>query len=236
MTYSIIYNNKSNEELDIEIVKRPAIPFPTRKFKEKEIEGHGGNYYIDTDTYEDMTISIEFNFVEDDLDNIRTKIIRVKNWIEHIEDDKLMLSDDPNVFYKVCKSELSEVTYQDLYEIQNFTINFTVRAYQYLLNGRKEIKLQNILFNHYDISKPIFRIVGNGACVFNVNGNVVNCNVNGQLTINTEFDKILESNGSYAIGKTDKKKIQDLYLKKGKNIFSWSSGFTIYITPNIRTL
>lgn len=236
MNYNIIYNNKSNEELDIEIVKRPTIPFPARKFKEKTIEGHDGNYYIDTGTYEDMPISIEFNFVEDDLDNIRAKVRSIKNWIENIEDDKLILSDDPGVFFRVCKSELSEVTYQDLYEIQNFTINFTVRAYQYLLNGIKEIQLQNILFNHYDISKPTYRIVGNGTCILNINSNIINCNVNGQLTINTEFDKILEANSSYAIGKTDIKKIQDLYLKKGKNIFSWSSGFTIYIIPHWRTL
>lgn len=236
MGYSIVFNNKSNEELDIEIVKRPVIPIPNRRYKEIPIEGHDGNYYIDEETYEDMIISIEFNFVENDLDNIRSRARNIKNWIEDMRDDKLILSDDPSVFYKVCKAELSEITYQDLYEIQNFTINFTVRAYQYLLNGKKEIQLPTILFNHYDKSKPTYRIVGNGACVLNINNTTVNCTINGQLQINTEFDKILNSDNTLAVGKTNIKKMQDLYLQKGKNIFNWTSGFTIYIVPNWRTL
>ncbi len=236
MGYYIIYNNKSNEELDIEVVKRPIIPVPIRRFKEIPIEGHDGNYYIDEETYDDITFPIEFNFVENDLDNIRSKVRNIKNWIEDMKDNKLILSDDPSVFYKVCKAELSEITYQNLYEIQNFNINFTVRAYQYLLHGQKEITLQNVLFNHWDISKSVFRIVGNGNCVLNINDIVVNCNVTGQLTINTEFDKILNSSNTLAIGVTDIKKMQDLYLQKGKNIFSWTSGFTVYVTPNWRTI
>lgn len=236
MKYSIIYNNKSNEELDIEVVKRPTVPVPTRNFKEIYIEGHDGNYYIDEETYNDMIISIEFNFVENDLDNIRTRVRNIKNWIEDMQDNKLILSDDPSVFYKVCKAELSEISYQDLYEIQNFAINFTVRGYQYLLNGKREIQLPSLLFNHWDKCKPIYRIVGNGACVLNINNTIVNCTVNGQLTINTEFDKILNSDNTLAVGKTNIKKMQDLYLQKGKNIFNWTSGFTIYIVPNWRTL
>lgn len=236
MKYSIIYNNKSNEELDIEVVKRPVIPFPTRKYKELSVERRDGNYYIDEETYDDMIISIEFNFIESDLDNIRPRVRNIKNWIEDIQDDKLILSDDPNMFYKVCKVELGEFTYQDLYEIQSFTINFTVRAYQYLVIGKKEIQLSSVLFNYYDKSKPIYRIVGNGSCVLNINNIMVNCTVNGRLTINTEFDKILNSNNTLALGVTNIKKMQDLFLQKGKNIFSWTNGFKIYIIPNWRTL
>lgn len=236
MGYDVIYNNKSNDELDIEVIKRPIIPVPNRKFREIPIDGHDGNYYIDEETYSDITFPIEFNFVENDLDNIRPRVRNIKKWIEDIQDDKLILSDDPSVFYKVCKAELSEITYQDLYEIQNFNINFTVRAYQYLLHGQKEMTLQSVLFNHWNKSKPIYRIVGNGNCTLNINGTIVNCTVNGQLTINTEFDKILNSDNTIAIGKTNIKKMQDLYLQKDKNTFSWTNGFTIYITPNWRTI
>lgn len=231
-----MYNNKSNEDLDIEVVKRPTIPFPTRNFKEISIDGHDGKYYIDEETYDDMTISIEFNFTENDLDNIKPRVRNIKNWIENMQDNKLILSDDPSTFYEVCKAELSEVTYQDLYEIQNFTINFTVRAYQYLLNGKKEIKINGVLFNHWNMCKPIYHITGNGSCNLSVNGITVICNVNNTLIIDTEFDKVLNSCGTLAIGVTNIKAMQDLYLKNGKNNITVSNGFDLYIKPNYRTI
>lgn len=234
--YYIVFNKKSNEELDIKVTKRPFIPVPSRRFKDIEIKGHDGKYYVDEETYDDIVISVEFNFIENDLDNIRSRVRNIKNWIENIKDNKLILSDDPVGFYKVSKVELSEVSYENLYEMQNFTVNFTCKPYQYLTTGQKEIILPNILFNHWNESKPTYRIVGIGTCVFNINNIVVNCNVNGELIIDTEFDKILNSDRTLAIGKTNIKRMQDLYLQEKRNTFNWTSGFTIYITPKWRTL
>lgn len=236
MGYYIIFNKISNEELDIEVTKRPFIPIPHRRFKEIDIKGHDGKYYVDEETYDDIVIPVEFNFIENDLDNIRSRVRNIKSWIENIKDDKLVLSDDPVGFYKVCKAELSNITYENLYEIQNFTVNFTCKPHQYLASGQKEIKLQNVLFNNWDKCKPIYRIVGSGACVFNINNTIVNCNINGEIIIDTEFDKILNSDRTLAIGKTDIKKMQDLHLQKKINTFTWSNGFTIYITPKWRTI
>ncbi|NFN20126.1 phage tail protein [Clostridium botulinum] len=236
MSYSIIFNKICNLDLDIDIIKRPIIPFPTKRITPKDVPGHDGSYYIDEETYEDMIIPIEFNFVENDLDIIKSKVRNIKKWIDNIEDEKLILSDDPEMFYKVCKVELSEIAYEDLYEIQKFTVNFIVRPHQYTLKGQRQTELKNILFNHYDMSKPIFIITGNGKCIFKVNDTTINCTVTNKLVINTEFDKILESDGSFAIGKTDIKSMQDLYIKAGKNTFSWSSGFKVYIITNLRTI
>ncbi|NFN17828.1 phage tail protein [Clostridium botulinum] len=236
MSYSIAFNKRCNLDLDLEIIKRPIIPFPTKRITPKDVPGHDGSYYIDEETYEDMIIPIEFNFVENDLDIIKSKVRNIKKWIDNIEDEKLILSDDPEMFYKVCKVELSEIAYEDLYEIQKFTVNFIVRPYQYTLKGQKQLELKNILFNHYSISKPTYIIIGNGQCTFKVNDTIINCTVTNRLTINTEFDKILESNGSFAIGKTNIKSMQNLYIKHGKNTFSWSSGFKAYIITNLRTI
>ncbi len=236
MKYNIMYNNKINEELDIEVVKRPVIPIAIRRFKTIEIEGHDGNYYIDEETYEDIVISIDFNFVENDLDNIRQRVRNIKKWIEDMQDNKLILSDDQSVFYKVCKAELSEVTYADLYEIQSFSINFTCKAHIYTMQGQKELKINGVLFNYWDKCKPIYRITGTGNCVLNVNGNIVNCDVTNQLTINSEYDKILNSSNTIAIGSTDIKIMQDLYLIEGKNTITITSGFDLYVKPNFRSI
>ncbi|NFE93717.1 distal tail protein Dit [Clostridium botulinum] len=236
MSYSIIFNKICNLDLDIDIIKRPIIPFPTKRISPKEVPGKDGCYYVDEGTYEDMIIPIEFNFIENDLDNIKPKVRNIKKWIDNIDDEKLILSDDPDMFYKVCKVELSNIEYEDLYEIQKFTVSFTVNPYQYTLKGQKQIELKNILFNHYDTSKPIYIVVGNGNCTFKINDAVINCKVNNKLIINTEFDKILESDGSFAIGKTNIKYMQNLYITHGKNTFSWSSGFKVYIITNLRTI
>ncbi|MFT8349465.1 distal tail protein Dit [Clostridium saccharoperbutylacetonicum] len=236
MAYNIIFNNKSNEELDIQVTKRPFIPVPTRRFKEIEIKGHDGKYYLDEETYDDIIIPTDFSFIENDLDNIRSRVRNIKYWIENVKNNRLILSDDPDVFYKVCKAELGNVTYENLYEIQNFTVNFTCKSYQYLITGQKEIQLQNVLFNHWDKCTPTYRIVGNGICAFSINNTIVNCTVNGELLIDTEFDKILNSDRTLAIGKTDIKRMQDLYLQEKRNTFNWTSGFTIYITPKWRTI
>ena len=236
MSFFIEFNNKNNKSLDIEVVKRPVIPFPTRKITSINVPGRDGSYYNDEEVYEDMVIPISFNFVENKLNNIKARVRRVKSWVENIEDEKLRLSDEPNIFYKVCTAELSEVSYEDLYEIQSFTINFTVRPYQYILKGTKEVPLRNILFNMWRSCEPIYRIVGNGECKFNVNGTIVNCTVNDELIIDTVYDKILEKDKTLAVSKTDIKYMEKLYLLKGKNTFSWSNNFNVYITPNYKTL
>lgn len=236
MSYFIEFNNKQNTALGIEVVKRPAIPFPTRKIAPIDVPGRNGSYYNDDEVYEDMVIPISFNFIENDLSNIRARVREIKSWIEDINDEKLRLSDEPNIFYKVCMVELSEVSYEDLYEIQSFTINFIVNPYQYILKGRKEILLRNILFNLWNRCEPVYRIVGNGQCKLNINGTVVTCTVKDELIIDTVFDKILEKDKTFAVGKTDIKYMESLYLLKGKNTFSWSNGFKVYITPNYRTI
>lgn len=235
MGYFIIYDNKSNLDLEIEVVKRPIIPMPTRKYKVIDIEGHDGSYYEDKEIYENITFLIEFNFVEDNLNNIRNRVRKIKRWIENAKDNKLVLSDNKGYYYNVCKAEMGEVNYGEIYEIQSFNISFTVEPYQYL-SDNQELQLSTIMYNNWDVCQPIYRIVGNGICILNINGIIINCTINGQLIIDTQFDKILNSDRTLAIGKTDIKKMQNLYLKEEENTFSWSSGFTIYIIPNWRSL
>ncbi|NFG42080.1 phage tail protein [Clostridium botulinum] len=236
MSYNIYFNNKSNEDLGIEVIKRPFIPIPKRKIKIIDIEGHDGNYYVDEEAYEDIVITIEFNFVENDLYNIRIRVRQIKKWLDNINNDKLILSDDPEYFFKVCKIESDDFNYENLYKIQQFNVNFICKPHQCLLKGQKEIKVNGVLFNHWDICKPTYRIVGNGNCVLNVNGTIVNCNVSNELIINTEFDKILNADNTLAVEKTDIKAMQDLYLIEGKNNITITNGFKLCIKPNYRTI
>ncbi|NFL39683.1 distal tail protein Dit [Clostridium botulinum] len=238
MSYNIYFNNKSNEDLGIEVIKRPFIPIPKRKIKTIDVEGHDGSYYVDEETYEDIVISIEFNFIENDLYNIRNRIRNIKFWLENIDDNKLKLDDDRSFYYKVKNLEIENFNYEELYEIQKFTVDFIVEPYQYINFSKREKQLYNNSFvtNDWYLSKPIYRLVGSGICDFTVNGTTINCNIDKELIIDTEHDKILAADKKPAIGKTNIKSMQDLYLKHGRNNYSWAGNFKIYYIPNYRVI
>ncbi|OSA88808.1 UNVERIFIED_ORG: phage tail protein [Clostridium botulinum] len=236
MSYDIIFNNMMQSDLDLEIIKRPFIPIPKRKIKTIDISDADGSYYMDNKIYEDIVIQIEFNFIENNLDFIRQRIRNVTFWLENIKDNKLRLMNDFDYYYKVKNVEIENFNYEELYEIQKFTVNFICEPWQYLYFSSKELPINKILYNDFYTCRPIYRIQGNGTCDFTVNGTKVTCNVNKELIIDTEHDKILEADKTFAIGKTNIKAMQDLYLQHGKNIISWSEGFKIFYIPNYRAI
>nr|DAV95486.1 MAG TPA: distal tail protein [Caudoviricetes sp.] len=238
MKFSFQFGDWTNEDFDIEVIKRPTIPLPIKKYKEIEVEGSNGNYYIDTEAYENIEFFIDCNFIECDLDYTREQFRSIQNWLnESIEEDnRLILSDDFEYFYKVKKVEISNISYENVYEIQSFQINFTVEGLKYWINTR-EVQLNSTYRNRGIITKPIYRITGTGNCNFVINGITVNCtNITNGLIIDVKNNKILNADGTRAIGKTNIKNMKLLYLKKGINNFSWSNGFNVYIKPNIKVL
>ncbi|NFE72536.1 phage tail protein [Clostridium botulinum] len=236
MSYDIIFNNMRQSDLDLEIIKRPFIPIPKRKIKTIDISDADGSYYINNEIYEDIIIQIEFNFIENNLDFIRQKIRTITFWLENIKDNRLRLMNDFDYYYKVKNVEIENFNYEELYEIQKFTVNFTCEPWQYLYYSSKELPINRLLYNDFYICKPVYRIQGTGTCNFTVNETKVTCNVNKELIIDTEHDKILEADKTFAIGKTNIKAMQDLYLQHGKNIISWSEGFKIFYIPNYRAI
>lgn len=236
MAYNIVYNGLSNKTLGVEVVKRPIIPIPNKNFNTFNITGQDGNFFEDLETYEDIEIEISFNFVNE-VKDIRNKIRKIKKWLENITDNKLILSDNRGRFYKVKKAELNNFSYDDLYEIQNFTIKFTVDPYEYLDEGLEEITLGSELQNDYSVSKPIYRIEGNGECELTVNDNTIKCTVDsGGININTDLGLIYKNDGTYATNKVKIEEFKDLYLLEDNNTFNWTNGFNVYLIPNFKII
>lgn len=228
----------NNEDYGFEIIKRPLIEFATKRYKEKEIEGHDGNYYIDTNSVNDIIFNIECNFLEENLNECRERIREVNRGLKYSleNSNKLTLNNDDEYYYKVIKYQIKDIGYDDnFYELNKFSIEFTVEGYKYRKSNR-QVKVDEFYRNSCDVSKPVYTIIGNGNCILNINGTIINCNVNNKLTIDTEHDKILEANGTYAIGKTNIKYMQDLYLRHDRNSFSVSNGFELYMIPNLRII
>ena len=233
MVYSMYFNLKHNYELNFKIMKRPSVPSPQRQYTEIDIKGRDGKLYKE-ENLEDVDISIECNFISKTPDEWNEDYRKIKRWINNIKDNKLSFNDDKGYYYKVCKVNIDSL--ERVYKrLGKFNIKITVEPYQYI-EPNQELNLSTSMYNNWDVCQPVYRIIGSGNCVLNVNGTTVNCTVNEQLTIDTRFDKIIEADGNLAIGKTDIKRMQDLYLQEEENNFSWSNGFVIYITPNWRTI
>lgn len=238
--FDIYFNNFLDKDLNIKAIKRPSIPNPKRKYKTVTIEGSDGDLYIDEKCYEDITISVDYNFI--DKRNFYEKCREIKRWINKIEKNKLVFSDDPGVFYKVKKVEISDNIERIYKIIGKFTVKFICDPYTYYANGEDPIILNNnmMLYNDYEITKPIWNIKGEGSITLTVNNNPVLINVGQDVTIDTEYEECFKNDQMIKLVlKTGT--FQDLYLQEGKNTISFSANTGGVITgmeliPNWRTI
>ena len=227
--YYIIFNEKTNVDFNLKIPKRVSKPAPIMNFEEKPVRG-GKTLYVEKG-YSDIEIPVEFNFKTNttwDLD-----FRSIKKWLVNFKDNKLIFSDDIEVFYRVNKVVISS-SERLLKRTGKFIVIFTCDPYVYLSDGEYEIDIDDYIYNNYLESRPIYRIVGEGFLTLAVNENAVKINVGQEVIINTELgltyrDGIINNvslDGNY----------EDLYLVEGDNNFKWSGDFEIYVIPNWRCL
>lgn len=228
--YYLTANNKTSKELKFSIIKRPSIPCPKKKYNKSTEDGVDGDYYEDTGFLEDIEITVSCNFVSN---NFNHDWRRIKRWINNIQDYTLKFSDDKDYFYKFKTVEINEDE-RIIKRIGKFTLKFVCDPYSYLEEGLDEFELPEYLENDYCISKPVFKVEGNGICTFIINGNITQFKVDEYLYIDSngfiykEIGKYLFTN---ALILND---FSDLFLIEGENTFSWSNGFTISMIPNYR--
>ena len=235
--FYLIFNNKDNRNFGIEVKQRPTIPAPEKKTDTIEIPGYDGKYYIDYDTYEDIKIPVEFTLVEEDLDNIKSRYREILSWLNNINDNKLIFSDDIDWTYIVKSVEIDDLDYDEFYEFKTFKVNFVCEAYQYQLRGLKERKVIDIINNSYMKCKPVYRLETTLTTTYTIKINNISVKCKGNIIIDTMHDKILNSSDkTLAVGVTNINNMQDLYLNHGKNIISIPSNVSLFITPNFRSV
>ena len=235
--FYIMFNGKTNLDLDVDIVNKPVIPTPvervdiiTRTNKE--------DVYKHTGVYEDITFPIEFNFDTYDFEEISVKDVlrNMRAWLLTYEDNKLVFSDDIDWYYKVKNIVMSETALQEIEEFGNLTVDFTVAPYQYKLSGLDEISVNGSIINNYFKSCPKYIIKGDGLCTLTVNGNVLKVNVADNTTIDTELGLCVRNDGTYHNVSNNISDYSDFYLKTGDNTITISSRFELKIVPNWRCL
>lgn len=155
-----------------------------------------------------------------------------KEWLYNGIGGRLILSDDPQYFYKV-KNIAIKSTDRFVKTMGEIAVEFTCAGCQYLLEGTKEMNIAQVLDNRYYISHPIYKITGEGACTLTVNGKTMKVNVGQNLTIDTE--RKLSYRQDNAIANTAVTgDYEDMYLFRGKNSITITNGFGLKIIPNWR--
>lgn len=233
-TFNIFYNGESCKDVGLSVISRPTIPVPEREYDTIKVEGRDGELHRDKKTYKDIEIPISFNFVSKTPDVWAQDLRKVKKWLYSGKDNRLILSDDPEYYYKVKKAVMSD-TERTAKRKGKFEIVFTCESYMYRVDGQDEKEIGEYLYNPYMESQPVYKIYGSGEITLEVNGNQVTAEVTEQLNIDTKleicYNAANEISNAALTGK-----YEGLYLKEGDNNFKYTEGFKVALVPNWREL
>lgn len=227
------YNEIRASEVGIKVKERPSIPTPEANVEYITIPGRDGSLTIRDGTLRDIVISVQFTF-KTKPDLFAETFRKAKAWLMARGNGTLKFTDDADFFYRVRNVVIGE-NERTVKRIGEFTADFTCYGCQYLMDGQKEHTPDDVEYNPYFVSHPIYKIEGEGVCNLKVNGNIMKANVGQNLTIDTELMIAYREDGSLA--NTDVSGDYDeLYLMEGENRIDITNGFSLKVIPNWRCL
>lgn len=225
--YFIFFNDTTNLDVNLFIVDRPPKPSPVMEYEKINVP-HGKTLYKELG-YSDIEITISFNFLSKD--SWDHDFRRIKKWLLSKGNNKLKFSDDLEYYYKVNTVTI-DTPERVLKVLGKFDVTFTCDPYVYV--DTDEIELSTVLYNDYLLSKPVYRIVGEGYLTLKINNKTIKANVGQELIINTEKGLCYRQGITNNVALEGR--YEDMFLLEGNNTFSWSNGFKIYLLPNWRCL
>ena len=231
--YIVKRNGKTNTEVGILVKERPAIPAPEYKYETVEIPGRDGSLYSEEGFVDDITIKITFVFACEPA-KWQDLFRKARRWLLSKEDDQLVLGDMSGDYYKVKHTVIGS-SEREVKQVGEFEVEFTCNGYQYLNKGRYEYDKDEVLYNPYSISHPIYYITGNGKCTLAVNGYDFTAEVGQNVTIDTDMMLAYRKDGRI-MNTSVTGDYQELYLQEGDNTIEITEGFSIKVRPNWRCL
>lgn len=183
----LLFNLKFlKQDIGVSIVRRSPAILANKNINVINRVGADGDLYEDLGGRKDIIIPVECNFISD---NPKEVFRRVKHWLNNIEDNKLIFTDDPGWFYKVVNVEIGQMDVK-FKRKGEFTINFTCRGWQYSLDGDEFLEIENntMLYNEYDLAKPLIYLEGNGEITITINNNKFKVMVKDYLYIDSELE------------------------------------------------
>lgn len=233
--YFIVYNDVKNLDVGVWIDQRPSKPSPEMEYETVKVPG-GKTLYREKG-YNDIEITINMNFISLKPSGWDNQWRKIKKWLLSSGTQKLQFADDLEAFYKVNKVIINTPE-RILRQHGKFTVTFTCEPYTYIAAEEEEITTQ--LYNDFLLSKPIYRIIGQGELTININGKDIKINVGTPETI-IDTDKGLVYRDGIIHNQTLTGNYEDMYLKPGENTFELTptntqQTFQVFVTPNWRVL
>lgn len=260
MEYGVTFNGERCERYGLLPMHRPNIPAPVRRISRKEVSGRDGILVESDGCHLAVEIQISFNFMNAP-DRWAETFRGARKWLRG--SGELEFSDDPEYFRKVYYCEIQS-TERVSRKIGKFDANFVCHPAEFVKAGQQRLFPDQVDYNPYSVSHPIYYISGDGECTLTVNGKVFTMTVYDNMVIDTdrwisyrEYDRaayLLTHDGSPLLVETGVPLIlshgregdtndqetygdyTDLYLLEGENTFSITAGFTLEIMPNWRCL
>lgn len=230
--FDFIFNGENAWEHGVAVATRPALPSPQKRGDFVEVAGKSGSLFVTDGTYEDITISIEMNFVRAP-HYVARQFREIKNWLTG--SGTLIFADDTEVFYKVKTVELSDGKRRGRIGV-DMEADFTCDPFSYYSSGAFNHAVEDCLLNPYFECEPIYVIDGEGECDLTVNGNTMHFNVGQSIIINIDKSLAYRKDGEYVLQDVSGANYEDMTLKHGMNEIEVTEGFNLSIIPNWRSL
>ena len=226
--YDFKFNDVSAWEMGVAVARRVSIPTPEKRGEFVQVAGRDGSLFVSDGTYEDIAFPIEMNFVRR-RDLLMQSYRKIKNWLNG--SGTIVFSNDSEVFYKVKSLTLSDFGIRGK-QGADVVANVVADPFSYYRSGVYEYNLEEVLLNPYHECCPIYKVQGTGDFVLTVNGKSF-VGRNGSMTIDT--DKMISYNSQMQRAKVSGD-YEDIRLKSGENEIHITSGFTVKVVPNWRSL
>ena len=127
--YIILDDKFSSKEIGLSLIGDLIIPTPNYDYEEVQILGADGSLFRKKGL-KDMSLDLEFNFKIDKPISVISREIR--KFFKGKK--KLILSWNNEVYYKIKKIEISEIS-SELKKIGLFTVSFILDPYSYLISN-----------------------------------------------------------------------------------------------------
>lgn len=227
------FNNILGSNIGIYMKAKPSIPAARELVQETSVPGRDGVLLIRKGIYEQTQIPVEFNYIGPE-EQWGKRWREAKKWLSAVNTE-LKFSDDPTVFYKIRRVIVNENEKRGN-RVGVFSATFiTTDGLSYLDEGNLEYDSTEKLYNLGIVSKPIYKLTGDGLCTLTVNGAAVKVNVSGDITIDTEKMVAYRSDGtSQNIAVSGD--YEDLYLQEGENTVTVTNDFQCKVIPRWRCL
>lgn len=231
--YFLVYNDVKNTDIAVRIEERPEKPAPEMQLEEVFIPGASRTLYREKG-YAPIEITVSMNFISRKPSEWDNHWRKIKKWLLSKGNQKLQFCDDLEVFYKVDYTRIESVE-RTIRKAGAFQVTFVCDPFVYIVS--EEEKITNQLYNDFLLSKPIYKITGNGTLNMTINNKQISVNVGQELIVDTDRGLCYKSDNSlHNVSLTGT--YEDMYLQPGENTFTFDppTGFSVFVQPNWRCL